>query len=300
MRLWPPIAFALLLSTTLTAAAQNGAGLVSTSDDGVRLDLPPVTGLNFVVSSNNQYDDANGWSSQLSPLLTYRMNQHLSFDTGLPVYLSVNAQVNKGTKAAPVYVPVTAHGVIGDTGLSGHLSFESTALNYSLTASGAFPTGNSKDNLSANAKTYAIVNHLERSYGIFTPDVEIGIGNSSSLSGTKVKKAYVAVGSLGLFQVGSSIDLPNTFNVDFELYENLPLGNQNIYGTVVTKKGKTKTVLQGKGVAEDNGFDATVAMQPSPHIGVSAFFNRSFREFDNTTGFALTYTLRVPQPPISR
>jgi hypothetical protein len=260
----------------------------------VTVDLPPVTGFNFSLATNSQYDDANGWSSSLSPLLSFRLNRHLSLDTGLPFYLTVNAEVNKGTKAVPVYVATTAHDVIGDTAVSGHLDADGSWLSYSFTASGAFPTGNSKYNLSANTPTYEINNHFEHSIAMFTPDIEIGEGNSTSLVG-KVRKAYIAVGPVAFFQAGTSIDLPHKINLDLEAYEAMPIGNQNVYGTITTKRGKTKTVLQGTGVAEDNGFNNTCSVPLTRHLEASVFYNRSLRQYENTAGFSFTYTARVPE-----
>jgi hypothetical protein len=278
----------------------QGSPTVATPDSGVGISIPVVKGFNFLLSSSSQYDDVNGWSSELSPLLSFRINRYFSLDTGLPFYIAVNAQVTKGTKAAPVYVEETAHGVIGDTAISGHFDIDGSWLSYSFTATGAFPTGNAQYSLSANTETYAVNNHFEHSIGIFTPDIELGEGNSSSLSGSKVRKSYVAVGPLAMFQAGTSIDLPHMMSVDLESYEDMPIGNQDVYGKVKNKKGKTVTVLEGTGVAEDNGFNASFSIQANPHFGISAFYNRSLRQYDNTTGFSLTYTMRAPQPLVAR
>ncbi len=289
------IALTISLSPFLSAQQiVQGSARDSTPDSGIAANVPPVKGFNFIVSSNTQYDDYSGWSSQLSPLLTFRINRFFSLDTGLPVYIAVNYQQNKGTRLVPVYVQNTAHGVIGDTAISGHFDLDGSWLSYSFTASGAFPTGNSQDNLSANAKTYSLNNHFEHSFGIFTPDIEIGEGDSSSLNGTSVRRAYVAVGPLATFQAGTSVDLPRNLSLDFEAYESMPIGNQNVYGTFKTKKGKKVTVLEGTGVAEDNGLNIACSFQPNSHFGVSAFYNRSLRQYDNTTGFSLTYIVRAP------
>jgi hypothetical protein len=276
--------------------ADEDTPIVTTQVTGEGIDLPAIKGFNFVLTSTSQYDGVSGWSSAFSPVLSFRLNDHLSFDTGLPFYVAVNATLTKGTKAAPIYVPTTAHGVIGDTGVSGHLDFSGDWLSYSLTATGAFPTGNSQDSLSANTETYAINNHFEGPIGKFTPDIELGEGDSSSLTGAKVRRSYVAVGPLAFFQAGTTVDLPHTIGLDFEAYESMPIGNQNVYGTLKTKKGKTKTVLEGTGVAEDNGINAAFSCQPNSHFGFSVFYNRSFRQYDNTTGFSLTYTTRAPKP----
>ena len=232
--------------------------------------------------------------------MSFRFNRYLSIDTGLPVYLAVNVQQVKGTRLAPVYYTTTDHGVIGDMGVSGHLDIPGSWLSYSFTASGAFPTGNAKDHLSANAKTYSINNHFEHSFSIFTPDIEIGEGNSSSLVGRSARRGYVAVGPLATFQAGTYVDLPKNLSLDFEAYESMPIGNQKVYGTVTTKRGKTVTILEGTGVAEDNGLNVSCSFQPSPHFGVSAFFNRSLRQYDNTTGFSLTYVARTPKSLLAK
>jgi hypothetical protein len=295
------IALSISLSPCLSAQqVVQGSAKESTPDSGIAVSVPPVKGFNFILSSSSQYDGANGWSSQLSPLLSFRINRFFSLDTGLPAYLSVNYQTVKGTRLAPVYVANTAHGVIGDTAVSGHFDLDGAWLGYSFTATGAFPTGNAQANLSANAKTYSVNNHFEHSIGIFTPDVEIGQGNSSSLNGTAVRRAYVAVGPLATFQAGTSVDLPRNLSLDFEAYESMPIGNQNVYGTFKTKKGKTLTVLEGTGVAEDNGLNIACSYQPNPHFGVSAFYNRSLRQYDNTTGFSLTYITRASGLPAAK
>ena len=278
----------------------QGSPTTASTVSGVSVGLPSVNGFNFILSSNSQYDDAGGFSSTLSPLLSYRLNRYLSIDTGLPLYLTVDVQNVKGTKLAPVYFTTTDHGVIGDTGVSGHLDINGSWLSYSFTASGGFPTGNAKDNLSANTKTYSINNHFEHSISIFTPDIEIGVGNSSSLVGRSARRGYVAVGRLATFQAGTSIDLPSNLSLDFEAYESMPIGNQKVYGTVKTKKGKTLTVLDGTGVAEDNGFNVSCSFQPSPHFALSAFYNRSLRQYDNTTGFSLTYVVRTPKSLLAK
>lgn len=282
------------VSTAVTASSA-----VTKPAEAASTDLPPVKGINFTLSSSSQYDDANGWSSELSPSLSFRFNPHFSLNTSLPYYLAINAQQIKGTKAAPVYINTTAHSVIGDTSIAGEFDWDGNWLGYSFTATGGFPTGNSTYNLSANTETYSINNHFEHNIGVFTPDIEIGEGNSSSLAG-RVRRAYVAVGPLATFQAGTTIDLPHAINIDLEAYEAMPIGNQNVYGTVKNKKGKNVTVLEGTGVAEDNGFNSTFSIQPNPHFGVSVFYNRSLRQYDNTTGFSLTYTARTPKPAAAK
>lgn len=295
------VALCVSLSSFLSAQqVVQSSGSAGTPDSGLAANVPPVKGPNFILSSSSQYDDANGWSSVLSPLLSFRFSRFFSLSTGVPAYLYVNAQKVKGTVAAPVYYNVTGHGVLGDMTAAGEFDYDNSWLGYSFTATGAFPTGNATYNLTANTETYNVNNHFEHSMGIFTPDIEIGEGNSSSLSGTHVRRAYVAVGPLANFQAGTTIDLPSTMSLEVEAYESMPIGNQNVYGTVKNKKGKNVSVLEGTGVAEDNGFNTSFSAQPNPHFGVSIFYNRSLRQYDNTTGFSLTYVIRTPKPLVSK
>lgn len=295
----------LTLALLAVFAAQTGvfaqqAVQSPTAGGGATADIPPVQGVNFVVTSGSQYDDVNGWSSTLSPVLSFRLNRHLLLSSSVPYYIAINAQLLKGTKAAPVYVNTTAHSVIGDTTLEGEFDWDGSWLGYSFTATGGFPTGNSTYYLSANTETYAVNNHFEHSLGIFTPDIEIGEGNSSALTGSKVRRSYVAVGPLATFQAGTTVDLPHTMNLDLESYEDMPIGNQNVYGSKKTAKGKTVSVLLGTGVAEDNGFNATFAAAPNPHFGFSIFYNRSLVQHDDTAGFSLTLTARAPHSLVAR
>ena len=275
-----------------TPAASTASGLVTSNATAPSTTAPPANGLNLAVDSANQYDDVAGWSSILTPTLSLRINRFLSFDTSVPYFLSVNADVTKTVKGVLVSTPVTAHGAFGDTGVAAHFELHPGILNYSFTASGSLPSGDTYYNLSANQPTYFMTNHFDMNFGPFNPDMEIGEGNSTSLVGHRARRAYIATGPVAAFQIGTGIDLPFHLNLDFEAYEALPIGNQNVYGRVKNKKGKTVTVLEGSGVAEDNGLNLALDAPINRHLGVSIFYNRSLRQYDNTTGFSLSYVLR--------
>ena len=284
-------------STASSSAPSASAALVTSNATAPSLAAPPTLGLNLSLSSSSQYDDANGWSSTLTPTLSFRVNRFLSFDTSVPYYLATNTQVNTATRGPAVIVPVTAHNVFGDTNVAAHLEFNSPGFSYSFTPSGSLPSGDSYYNLSSNQPTYFLNNHFETSFGIFNPDIEIGQGNSSSSVRRSARQAYIAVGPIASFQIGTGISLPWNLNLDLEAYEVLPTGNQKVYGVVKRKNGKTVTVLQGAGVAEDNGFNVSLDTAITAHLGVAAFYNRSLRQYDNTTGFTLNYILRAPKRP---
>ena len=114
-----------------------------------------------------------------------------------------------------------------------------------------------------------------------------------------VKKPYVAVGPLANFQAGTSIDLPLNLNLDVDAYEELPIGTQNVYGTVTrkNKKGKTvtKQVLEGAGAAEDNGIVSELDLPIGMHFALVGTYERSFRQDLDTAAIGITWVARKPK-----
>ncbi len=285
-----------LVSGDATEAVATRTAAATTNDSGPAGIIPLAHGLNASLASTSQHDSSAGWSSLLTPNVAYRFNRFLSTDISIPIYGYINIDVNKGTKAKPVYHYETRHGALADTALAGHLDLYPSFFDYTITSTLGLPTGNTKFGLGAGQPTYDINNHLEKSLGIFTPDIELGIGDSSALIGSRVRKSYTAVGTLAHFQAGSSIDLP--FNMDFEAdaYEQLPIDPQTIYST--TGRGKKKvTVATGQTAAEDNGVTTSLDIPFNPHITLSGFYNRSILLHDDIAGFSLTFLLRAPPPP---
>lgn len=255
--------------------------------------VPSDHGFNSTLAATTQHDSSNGWSSLLTPNIAYRFNRYLSADASLPIYDYINIDVNRGTRAKPVYKYVTRHGALADTALAVHLDTHPSFVDYTFTAAMGLPTGKPAYGLGAGQLTYNINDHFEKGLGIFTPDIEIGIGDSSSFLGQRVRKSYIAVGTLASFQAGSSIDLP--FNMDFEAdaYEQLPIDPSTIYST--TGRGKKKvTVAAGQTAAEDNGFTTSLDIPFVSHLTLSCFYNRSLRLQDDVGGFTLTFLLRPP------
>jgi len=263
--------------------------------------VPPVKGFNFSLSSSSEHSSLTGWSTVWTPSVSYRFNQHFSLNATVPWYLSVKNFVSTTVKGVTTYPLKSASNLLGDTTTSGQAQVSFGDFAYKLTATGAFPTGDSTYGLSANEPTYNFTNHLEYSIGPFSPDVEAGIGDSSSLAGKTVKKSYTAIGTLANFQAGSNVDLPFKLGLDLEAYENLPVGNQNVYGTVTSKNKKgvtvTKQVLEGKGVAEDNGFMAELDIPLGRNLVLAGNYQRSLRQGIDTAGIALTWVLRAPKKP---
>jgi hypothetical protein len=208
------------------------------NDSGPAGIIPATRGFNASLGTSSQHDSTNGWSSILNPNVAYRFNKYFSVDAGTPVYLYISVDANVGTTAKPVFAYTPKKGAFGDTSLSFEGDVSALSVEYSGTFTLGMPSGNTDYGLGAGQVTYNINNHFERGLGIFTPDIELGYGDTSNLVDQRVLKSYVAVGPLAHFQAGTSIDLPFHSSFEADAYEELPLAKDLVYST--TGKGKKK------------------------------------------------------------
>jgi hypothetical protein len=269
----------------------------TTNDEGPAGIIPFLKGPNLSLMTASQHDSSNGWSSVLTPNFAWRFNRHFAADASIPIFTYIDIVVTGGTAAKPTYTNATKRFVTGDMGLNGHFDGKLSIIEYNGTVTLGVPTGNKDYGLGAGQPTYTVDNHFEKDFGPFTPDVELGIGDSSALIGPRVQKSYVSVGTLAHFQAGTSVDLPWGMNFDTEAYEELPIAAQTLYST--TGKGKKKvTTATGKSVAEDNGFNNSLDIPLSRHVTLSGFYNRSLRSHIDTAGFSFTFLLKAaPREP---
>jgi hypothetical protein len=272
------------------AAISAAASINDSGPEGI---IPAGKGFNASLGTSSQHDSTNGWSSILNPNVAYRLNRHLSVDAGVPVYTYINVDANIGTSAKPVYSYAVRGAVFGDTTLSFQGNASAVSIDYSGTFSLGLPSGDTDYGLGAGQVTYNIDNHLEKNVGRFTPDIELGFGDTSILVEQRVLKSYIAVGPMAHFQAGTSVDLPRNVTFEADAYEQLPLANNLVYST--TGKGKKKvTTATNTDPSEDNGFITSLDIPLSPHVTMSGFYNRSLRDHDDVAGFSFTFILKAP------
>ena len=288
-----------LASQAPTAASASTAPAVAATtpeavtDSGPVGIIPLVKGPNLSLVTTSQHDSSNGWSSLLSPDFAWRFSKHYSADVSIPLYDYINVLVTGGTTAKPTYTYEIKHHALGDTALNGRFEVHPKLLSYIATLTLGLPSGNTTYGLGSGQVTYNINHHFEKDFDFFTPDIELGIGDNSSLIGSRIRKSYVTVGELAYFQAGGSISLPWDINFESDAYEELPLNAQTHYST--TGKGKKKvTTATGKTEAEDNGFINSIDIPLGGHVTLSGFYNRSLINKIDTAGFSLTFLLRAP------
>ena len=265
----------------------------TTNDAGPSGIIPFAQGFNASLGASTQYDSGNGWATILTPGLAYRFNPILSINTSVPIYASINVEANTGTKSKPVYTPATEHAVFGDASLAASLAAHPFLLDYNATFTLGLPSGNTAYGLGAGKPTYDLNNHFEKSFGIFSPDIEFGAGSSSNLVRPRVRKTYTSVGALAHFQAGTSIDLPFSLSFEADAYELLPLNSSTVYSGARSGKKKA-TATSPTDTAEDNGFTTSLDIPVTPRTTLSSFYDRSIRNADDTVGLSLTFLLKPP------
>jgi hypothetical protein len=293
----PTLAYTQAIATGSTSEVFGSrTASATTNNAGPSGLIPFARGFNASLGASSQYDSGNGWSTILTPGVAFRFNPILSVNASVPIYASINVEANTGTKAKPVYTSTTEHGVPGDASLAASLAAHPFLLDYNATLSLGLPSGNTAYGLGAGKTTYDFNNHVEKSFGIFSPDIEFGVGTSSSLIRPRVRKTYTSVGALAHFQAGTSVDLPLNLSFEADLYEELPLNLSTIY--TAARSGKKKaTAATTAGNAEDNGFTTSLDIPLSGRTTVSGFYNRSIRNDDDTAGLSLTFLLKPPPKP---
>ncbi|MDR3745114.1 MAG: hypothetical protein P4K80_03165 [Acidobacteriaceae bacterium] len=288
----------LLASLVPAIYAQAPVSLASDASATPGADPKPAPelatrGFNATLSTSSQHDSSAGWSSVLTPNAIFVYNKHLSANASIPDFVYINVYANVGTKAKPVYAYQSKSGVVGDTSLAFHYDALTSVVEYSNTVSLGLPSGNTNYGLGAGQVTYNINNHFDKDLDFFTPEIELGFGDSTSLVHQTVRKSYIAVGSVASFQAGASFNLPMNCSFDADAYESLPLTQDLIYST--TGKGKKKvTTSTNKGPGEDNGFDTSLDIPLERHITLTGAYSRSLRNHDDVVGFSLNFLMIAP------
>ncbi len=242
------------------------------------------------MSSTVGHDSISGWSTTASPTLSYHFNPIISVDTSIPYYLYLNAVK---TSKTGITILTGHEDAIGDTAIAGHVHWSPDWFDYTFTAATSAPTGDISLGLSSGQMTWNVSNHFERDVAMFSPDLEIGLGDTSSLVRRSVKRNYTSVGKLAFFQAGSSVDLPLGMGLDASAYEQLPIGKQVVYTTIVRKK-KTVTRLTSTSDADDYGVDVSFDLPLNRRMAFSTDYSYSIPLEDTSVGFTLNFLLWKP------
>jgi hypothetical protein len=259
-------------------------------------DVPEVPGLsdslhgwNAGATVSGVHDSVTGWATLFTPAVGYSFNDTFSIDATIPVYMYRLAD-SRSAHPKPDAQLVTRRAELGDIVFGLHAQFVPHQFQYQLTGLFTAPTGDEAYGLTTGRVTFDISNYFQRTFGRITPNLEIGGGDSTTLVNRTVTKNYTSLGPLAHFQVGLGFDLFRGISFESDAYEQLPIGDQKIYGP--SRNGKA-TVVTGHNVTEDNGFTNTLDVSLNGHITLSGYYSRSLRIHTDTAAIGLTYVLRA-------
>jgi hypothetical protein len=263
-------------------------------------DVPEVPGLdapdrgwNAGLTITGVHDSTTGWATLADPAVSYSFNDIFSVDATLPIYFYRLAE-SRSMHPPPNAQLVSQRGELGDLILGLHAQFRPTLFQYQLTGAVTAPTGDEAYGLSSGRVTFDISNLFQRTYRRYTPYLEVGGGDSTALVNRLVNKNYTSLGPLAHFETGVSVELPLRSTFETGIYEQLPIGDQKIYGP--SSNGK-RTVVSGYHVTEDNGFTNVLDIVIDSHTTLSGYYNRSLRRHTDTAAISITYVIRGAPPP---
>ena len=243
------------------------------------------------------HDAQTGWATILQPAIGYSFNDIFSVDITVPIYLYRLAGTRE-PRPKPDALLVPRRGYPGDVLFSLHAQFIPHGFLDEVTFSATAPTGDNLYGLSSGHPTFDLSNRIERPFQYVTPNIEIGVGDSSSLVTPLVQRDFTSLGPLAHSQAGLAFALPLGASFSAGAYEQLPLGDQKIYQTVPRRNapGGTATIVTGRSVAEDNGFTTSLDIPLNRHTTLSGYYNRSLRLRDDVVAVGITYVLRGTKP----
>jgi len=248
----------------------------------------PARGWNAGATVSGVHDSVTGWATIFTPAIGYSFNDIFSIDASIPIYMYRLAE-SRSTHPKPTAQLVNQRGEPGDVVLGFHAQFIPRSFQYQLTGLVTAPSGDEAYGLTTGRVTFDISNHFERTFGRITPTLEIGAGDSTTLVNRTVTKNYTSLGPLAHFQVGIGVELLRGISFESDAYEQLPIGDQKIYGP--SRHGKA-TVVTGHNVTEDNGFTNALDIPLNGHFTLSGYYSRSLRIHSDTTAIGITYVIR--------
>jgi hypothetical protein len=252
----------------------------------------PLHGWNAGATISGVHDSVTGWTTLFTPAIGYSFNDTFSIDATIPIYMYRLAE-SLSTHPKPNARLVNQRGELGDVVLGLHAQFVPRLFQYQLTGLVTAPTGDEAYGLTTGRVTFDISNHFERIFGRIIPDLEIGAGDSTTLVNRTVTKNYTSLGPLAHFQAGVGVQLFRGIFFESDAYEQLPIGDQKIYGPA--RHGKA-TVVTGQNVTEDNGFTNSLDVPLTGNFTLSGYYSRSLRFRTDVTAIGISFVLRSPPP----
>jgi len=299
-------AFALLMFAALACVAQ-------TTPSSLTLHMPDRGFSSYTILSQS-YDSSANWTSVVDSTVSYNFNRVFGISIGAPVYLAYNQPLfttsttpSGGTTAQ--FTPISGFRAMGDTRFGLRFATPTPVIKYVATVTGTAPTGDTSIGLSTGRVTADFNNHMEIDLGHFSPLLDLGIANSSTLV-NMVKRPYTTLGLLSHYKAGLGLPLGKRLSLELAGYENLPMGLQKLYsqefnrgpGSVSSSgRGTSAPIYEqvaaaiGKGFTEDNGFTTGLNADLGRYMDMGFTYDRSARQ--KLDSFSFSIGIRIGRAP---
>jgi len=181
----------------------------------------------------------------------------------------------------------------GDTFIGFHASYDPEYFQDTISAFLSLPSGNSSEGLGTGRVGFDFANHTERYYKRVGFLVDIGAGNTSTLSNDIVTKNYSSFGALAHFQAGTIFWMRGNY-LETSAYEQLPIGSQTVF-TSLPPPGSgpgPPPPSSATNASEDNGLTVVLGIPLAGNLTAVSYYNRSLRQHSDTVSSGVTYVLR--------
>ena len=309
--------FSLLVLCAWTSAihAQTPSAAAQGSTGKAQEGFTPGAGMGVRFEGSSSDD---GRVFDLATGVGYNFSHRFGMGLGVPFYfVSTPTSISSQN-------PQAVSGVgIGDLGVD-FKGFFPGPIKYSPTLHFGIPTGDKSKGFSTGHATWNMTNHFERGFGLFTPFIDAGVGNTI-LETWQFKRPYVVFGYNAQFEAGTQVDV-GPFSLSGSAYDVTPWGDQTVISRVFRCKAGTKcapaaaspnpcpprttcaptpkstnrngflqsNVLSGAAdLARDNGFNASVEVKPRPYLDLEFDYSRSVPLHLDTFTFGIGVDVRA-------
>lgn len=300
--------FALVLLIISTAA-----GLAQSTPSSLSLHMPD-RGFSSYTNLSQSYDSSANWTSIVDSTVSYNFNRVFGISVGAPFYLAYNqplftSATTQTGSTTPQFTPTSGYNAMGDLRVGLRFATPTPVIKYVATVTGTAPTGDTSIGLSTGRATADFNNHVEFDLGHFSPLLDLGIANTSTLV-NMVKRPYTTLGLLSHYKAGLGLPLGKRLSLELAGYENLPLGLQKLYSQEFNRgprsvsssgKGKSAPIYEqvaaafGKGFTEDNGFTTGLNADLGRYMDMGFTYDRSARQ--KLDSFSFSIGIRIGRAP---
>ncbi len=280
---WPAALFIFLFGPSISVHAQSAPS-------------PAGNERGFVFYESIEGDsNSDGQVMVLSSSAAYHFNQHFSAGIGIPIYFDHSASSTTGT---------TSTSGIGNVFVILRAVWKSPFLNYGTSLTGTAPTGDSRKGLSTGHATFDWDNRVNHDFGVLTPFVDIGVGNSI-MDTRYFLRPFSSYGYLAHFEAGTDVDLSHSFSLTLSGYDIAPWGTQTVISRVVPAgaPGNSGSVTHSRAfennhlttgtssLTSDDGFNADLSFSPKPYLDLDLGYSRSVHYALNSVSFGVGVNL---------